>query len=254
MALALVALWFWFDEQPLPSEGKAPRGGAKYRSPDGRETSQDAGESIPGGAQKRGKATLRSVEYAPNPEARAKAAELVPYKFVGSGKSGRIVDKSGRVLMASDSEVTLIGFAASPDNSRLLARGGDAVNYVFTPSSGVKITLPFKPPGDNLFPLADWYWVDNQSLLGISGVQLLDQNGEPIKTDNNMAQTKLYLFRVGTQSLEEIPLPNEIQQPVVTIPESSPDGHFHLYSSDTSGTEQRDLGWFKIDAPRHIQK
>jgi hypothetical protein len=174
-----------------------------------------------------------------------------PFTLLGRGTTGRIVDRNGEILLRSGPEIMLIGIELSPDESLVLARGGDSVNYVINPATGKKILLPTYPPGTGMLGFGDWHWVGNDVILGVSGVQASDAHGAEISCcdGHNVAQSKLYLFDVGSEELSELPIPKGVDRSVVTVVEARPDGYVNLAHDDPKGGRSENLGWFKITRP-----
>lgn len=170
-----------------------------------------------------------------------------PYQYQGGPGSGRIVDMNGKVIMSSNDEIGIFGISLSPDQLQILAKGGDAVNYVIKPSSGDRIKLPSFPAGENMLGL-NYHWIDNQNLLGISGIQARDSDGKLVTNDNNIEKTTLYIYSLKTQNLIEISLPPEVTQPVVEIPEMGIGGYFRLSEHAADGSNEKDLGWFDFNS------
>jgi hypothetical protein len=160
------------------------------------------------------------------------------------------MDREGKVLMESGKEMGIFGLAVGPDGEHVLVKGGDGKNVILTPSTGDKLQLPAYPPGDNMLCIGDWYWISSNTLLGQSGVQALDKNGKPLMTDNNVAETRLYVYDLTAKQLTEVAMPAKLTQALVSVMEVSPDGHVHLaLDAPPVGTDS-DLGWFNIDAPK----
>jgi hypothetical protein len=192
---------------------------------------------------------MKKVKYVPDYVGLARSIENPLFRCLGGSGTGRVVDREGRVVMDSGKEIGILGVAVGPDGKHVLIEGGDAINYVLSPSTGEKIQLPVYPPGTNMLGFGTWNWINETKLLGVSGVQSLDEKGVPVQEDNNVAQTKLYVYDLTTQSLAEVPLPSEVSHLVVNIAEVSPDGHVHLMDEAPHRATEQDLGWFEINSP-----
>lgn len=170
--------------------------------------------------------------------------ENPPYEFRGSDDgNGRVIDKEGKVLMESDKEIVISGAVVGPDREHVLVKGSEGKNFVLTPATGRKLKLPVRPPGANMFPF-DWDWIGEQSLLGKSGVERLGPDGKPTKSEDNVAESKLYVYDLKTQQLSEVGLPDKFTHAVFGVMEVIPDGHVHLA---LEGSEYR--SWCKITTP-----
>lgn len=172
------------------------------------------------------------------------------YKLLGRGASGRIVTQDGTVILKSGPDIMLIDSAESPDQKRILARGGDAIAYVINPEQSSRIQLPSAPPEEGMLGFGGWYWVDDETLIGVSGVQSIDEEtGAPVSccAKHNVERTILYLFDVETETLEaavsgggDLPL-------FFSIAEASRSGHIHLISEDPHEETETDLGWYRFE-------
>lgn len=191
---------------------------------------------------------LRAEPYVINDAALARSHENLPFEFNGGAGTGHVVDREGNVLMESGEEIGIFGIAISPNRQRVLVEGG-TIFFVLTPATGEKLQLPERPVGANMFTLADWYWIDDNTLIGKSGVKILDGNGKPVTTDDNASETRLYVYDLTTQHLTEVALPERYKQALVMVMDVSPDGHVHLALEAPPEGVESDLGWYKIPAP-----
>lgn len=191
---------------------------------------------------------MMEAKYVPDHAVPTRSRENPQFQFIGNDAVGRVVDQNGKVLIESGKEIAILGIAIGPASKRLLVAGGDAINFILTPSENQKLKLPVYPPGANMLGFGSWHWISETKLLGVSGVQALNAKGTPVNCceGHNVAQTKLYVYDVIAQQLAEVALPSKVTQSVVNVTEVSPDGHVHLFHEEPHvGTEQ-DLGWFKI--------
>lgn len=255
--LAVVGLYFFSMNQklasPIETSGKATSRDEINSLPDATasnaKTEQTVGEPL---ITKLPRVEMAQVAHATDMPAKAGSSENLPFKFFGNDAVGRVVDQNGRVLIESGKEIGILGVAVSPNQQMVLVEGGDAVNFVLTPSTGSKIKLPVYPPGANMLGFGAWHWISENKLLGESGVQALNAKGAPMNCceGHNVAQTKLYVYDVTTQKLAEVTMPSKATQPVVNVVDVSSDGHVHLVHEVPHVGTQQDLGWFKIDAPK----
>lgn len=191
---------------------------------------------------------MKEVRYEIDYVALARSRENPPFEFRGGGTSGRVVDRQGRVVMNSGKEIGILGVEIGPDKEHVLIKGGDTVNFVLNPATGLKLPLPLTSPGSNMICFG-WHWIGNTKLLGDSGVQALNAKGVPMSCceGHNVAQTKLYVYDITTRKLAEVTMPAKVTQPVVNVLDVSSDGHVHLAHEVPHLGTQHDLGWFKID-------
>ena len=191
---------------------------------------------------------IKAEPYVLDDAAIANSHENLPFEIIGGAGSGHVVDREGNVLMESGKEIGIFGIAVSPNRQRVLVEGGTTF-FVLAPATGEKLQLPERPVGANMFSLSDWYWIDDNTLIGRSGVKTLDENGKPVTTDNDTSETRLYVYDLTTQHLTEVALPEKYKQALVMVMDVSPDGHVHLALEAPPEGVESDLGWYKIPAP-----
>jgi len=191
---------------------------------------------------------MNEIKYEIDYNALAHSRENPPFEMRGGSGSGKVVDRKGNVLMESGKEIAILGVEVGPDKNHILVEGGDAVNFVLNPATGLKLQLPLTPPGANMLGFG-WRWIGNTKLLGDSGVQVIKSNGASVNCceGHNVVQTKLYVYDVATQKLAEVATPSKVTQPVVNVVDVSSNGHVHLVHDVPHVGKQQDLGWFKID-------
>ena len=189
---------------------------------------------------------LQKTDYVQDPARVARAHENLPFEFRGGGTSGRVVDHDGNVLMESGKEIRIYGVSVSPDRRRVLVEGGNAINFILNPETQGKIQLPIRPPGTNMLAFGSWYWVSDHMLVGESGVQKLGDDGLPVKSDDNVAQSKIYVFDITTKKLAEVTLPSGVLTQVFGVVEVSPEGYVLLVDEATGDDRPRQSGWFKV--------
>lgn len=232
-----------------PISSKLNRGKSQKASPLPSDQFQDITHALPDQvvSNPTGNVTMIAVQYIPDTIGKARFLESPPFALRGDGSSGRLVDREGKVVINSDKEISILSFALGFDKHFVLVRGGNGVNFVLNPSTGLKIKLPITPPEENLMLAFEWNWIGEKSLLGKSGVVRLDKTGRPVKTDDNIERTMLYVFDLVSGKLTAIQTPKEVNHPVFTVVEAAPDGHIKLLYEEPHGGLEQELGWFKIN-------
>lgn len=249
LAALLAFIWFTIWSVPIRSStGESTQKGVATKSlkQQRAETSESVHIPSPVTLPRVG---MKNATNVPDLIALARLREDAPFRCLGGSGTGRVVDQEDKVIMESGQEIGILGVIVGPDRQLVLVEGGDSINIVINPASGRKVKLPVYPPGEHMLGLGGWHWIGSRTLLGSSGIQALDENGVPVKSDNNVAQTKLYVYDVTTQRLSEVVMPSKVTQPLVNVMDVSPDGHVHLVQENSNGSSEQDLGWFKIDAP-----
>ena len=196
--------------------------------------------------------TMTAVEYQIDPLALSREKEEPPFEVRGGAGTGRVVDRRGIVLIESSEDIRIFGAIVGPDKSKVLVKGGNAVNLVLEPSTSRRIMLPPLPPGANMFGLGDWHWIGPNRLFVSSGIQAFDYKGEPTKCceGHNVSRTKFYTFDLVTEQLSEVIMPSAVRQPVVNVVGVMSDGYIHLMHEVPQEGVEQDLGWFKIDSAK----
>lgn len=144
---------------------------------------------------------IESVNVLFDPNAEAKSKEKRPYQLRGLGSTARIVDMQGRTLVQADPKIGIYGCEVSPNGGRLTVDYGDSNYEVINPATGLKVVLPKQPLGENKLGFGSYYWVDDDTLVAESGDQRLDARGNPVRSDDNVSQTRLYVYSVSRQEL-----------------------------------------------------
>jgi hypothetical protein len=241
--MALFAIWFTCRNRPVPITDVQNRNQKEVGPVSPLQFGKKAGsrgQPSPGSLPLvRMKEEAYVVDYA----AVAISHENPPFEYRGGDDgNGRVIDKEGKALMESGKEIGISGAVVGPNREHVLVKGTQGKNFVLTPATGGKLKLPVYPPGANMFPL-DWDWIGEQSLLGKSGVERLGPDGKPVKTDDNVAESKLYVYNLKTQQLSEVALPEKFTHAVFGVMEVIPDGHVHLALEGSEYTS-----WCKIAA------
>ena len=241
--MALSAIWFTCRNRPVPITDVQNRRQKEV----GLVSSLQSGEKTSPVDQPQSRrlplVQMKETPYVVDYVALSRSLENPPYEFRGGAGNGRVIDKDGKVLMDSGKEIGIFGAVVGPNREHVLVGGAEGKNFVLTPATGGKLKLPVYPPGANMFPL-DWDWIGEQSLLGKSGVERLGPDGKPVKTDDNVAESKLYVYNLKTQQLSEVALPEKFTHAVFGVMEVIPDGHVHLALEGSEYTS-----WCKIAAP-----
>jgi len=186
-----------------------------------------------------------NIAIDPVAEARAKDAE--PFRLLGQGSgNAKIVSQAGKTVLEADPKVGIYGCSVSPDGKHLAVSFASEGSIILEPETGNKISLPKRPPGVNKFIFEDWSWIDDNTLVSASGDEKLDANGKPVRSDDNVAQSRLYLYILSQQQLTEMQLPKDLGVKVFTVDQVSRNGYVHLVHDDPNATRPPDLGWFAV--------
>jgi hypothetical protein len=193
--------------------------------------------------------TLKRISKHTDQIIKAQSPEKLPYEFRGGDSGGRVIDSNGRTIMESGKEVEIFGIALSPDKKSILVEGRNTINYVVTPSTQKKIKLPIKPVGVDMLGMGPWYWINSHMLLGESGRGKVDKDGKFLGSDDNVAESNLYIFNISKKSFDKVQLPFDFRDKVFGIVEVDLDGYIKLHFTNNLSPEKdpNELGWFKIE-------
>lgn len=191
----------------------------------------------------------RKVQYAADPVAESKLRDDPPFRFSGDGTSGKVVSRSGQILMESGEQIGIYGVEVGPDRIQVLVKGGNGVNLVINSATGDQVQLPSSPPGANMLGFGSWYWIGNQKLLGVSGIQAHDAKVASLAhcDEPHASQSKLYVYDLIAKQLSEVALPAFEEVPVFAVTEVSHDGFVHLFADAPVDGDSQDLGWFQMN-------
>lgn len=165
------------------------------------------------------------------------------YRVIGDGGyPAKVVDDAGNVLIEATPDFGIYGVAESPDGKRLLVKHYP-VSLVLDVISGAKVALPAQPPGEHKLGFGSWDWVDDYTLLGVSGDKRTGPKTGVDGEGNNVAQTRLYSYDLRDRSLQEVKL-DGIAAAVFSIAEMRVGGLVRLVQDDAAG--DGDLGWFQV--------
>ncbi len=251
VAAVLLGALFWFRGEPPQSpktqaqQTKALRLTKKSHPSGGAETTREPTVGrVPTVA-------LQSIKYVPDYATIARAHENPPFEFRGGGTSGKVVDRDGKVLMESGSAIGIYGTLVSPDGKHVLVKGGSSINFVLSPTTQGKMQLPIRPPGTNMLGFGSWYWINDHSLVGESGIAKVEKDGRTWRGSDNVAQSKLYVYDIVEGKLTEVALPAKFDAKVFGIVDSSLDGYIQLHFTSDAPEEKNpdEMGWFKVGTP-----
>ena len=91
------------------------------------------------------------------------------YRVIGNGGyPARIVDGSGNVLLEATPDFSIHAVSEAPDGAHLLVNSYP-MGLIIDPVSKKKISLPECPPGNKKLGFGSWDWIDDNTVLGVSG-------------------------------------------------------------------------------------
>lgn len=177
----------------------------------------------------------------PKPEILDKI-EYPKYRFAGSGIRGAIRDAEGEVIWRASEETPVYSIAASPNGKRIVAGAGDGNAYIITSEGEKVLDLPQFPPGKDMLGLGNWVWIDDERLLGESGVQKFDEHGQAVGCcqGHNVSESRFYVYDRLRGELEEMRLPDALRGKVVNIARVLDSGKILM------GHEGDEFGWYEV--------
>ena len=264
LALAVIAIIFWRTREPNSSvvdlsseDSNAPAKAAKKvvseptknTQPTRNDGASYAEPIINPAVAERLLYQIVEAKSSYDPVADAKRRENAPYRIQGRGSMAKILGADGKVLLEPDEKIGIYGCSVSPSGERIAVYYGDAIHDIVTPSTGETIRLPQQPPGENMLGFGAWHWIDDQTLIGVSGKTIPfrdDQVGldreEPI-----ISRSVLYLYDLREQKMFEIALPPALRTKTVSVSAVDETGKVQLRSDGNEETyTDASLGWFEI--------
>lgn len=187
-----------------------------------------------------------------DPVADAQRRKNLPYQMFGSGGTGKIVDRDGNVILQSDSENPIFKYQVSPDENRIAVHRGSGTYDIFTPSTGETIQLPQQPPGENVLGFGSWHWIDERTLIGVSGktIPFRDDQVGPEREEPIISRSVLYLYDLEERRMSEVALPPALRLQgvrIVSVNAVDETGKVQLRPEgrEVSYTDAS-LGWFEV--------
>ena len=193
----------------------------------------------PQGGELRYAATLLS-----EPPQQPEGVQYPKYRAGGSGTRGAIRDRAGNLIRRATVESPVVAITISPNDELIWVSGADVKSYIINKSGEEIANLPIVPPGDNMLGFGKWVWLDNNRLLGQSGVQRFDEQGKPVACcqGHNVSESRFYVYDLKTKAMVEMQLPKDLREKVVSIGKVLKTGELQL------GHEGDGFGWFRVAA------
>lgn len=268
LALAVIAIFVWRSLEPnrsvaeLSSEtanvpsgrvGKAENESTEIsqstRNYDASKTEADTVPTPP----KKPLYQMAETKSSFDPVANAKLRENAPFRIQGRGSKARIVDADGKVLIEPDEKVGIYGCSVSPSGKRIAVYYGDATYDIVTPSTGETIRLPQQPPGENMLGFGSWHWIDDETLVGVSGktIPFRDDQVGPEREEPIISRSVLYVYDLRERRLSEVELPPALRTKSVSVSAVDETGKVQLRPEgrEVSYTDAS-LGWFEVRPKR----
>lgn len=249
IAIVTVLIWLWLPkqrEQSAPKHENSPITQQQPQAPitETRPPAVEKSEAQPSATIPASFEIVQASDpAAATPEVKP---EPSPYRLVGNGGyPAKILDSNGNVVIEANPNFGIHGALASPNGQRVLVLGYPT-SLVVEPATNRRIALASQPPGKDKLGFGAWHWIDDDTLLGESGDELVDRKPGAEGEGNNVAQTRLYLFRISNQELSEVPLPKDLGAKVFSIAQVNPDGRIRLVHEDPNATRPPELGWFTL--------
>jgi hypothetical protein len=260
----MLIAWRWFIATPtgtapsqneLPSPGFVDRGlsdaAVEPTAPKPAETSPQAKPERDLPAVAVPTYELNPVAVSFDPTSDAANATKPPFQLRGGAGAGRIIDATGNVILESGAQsgINIFGCEVSPDNKRILVQGGDAKALVLDPVTGNRQNLPTAPPGKDVLGFGSWRWMDNDTLIGVSGKTIAfrdDQVGVD-KEEPMIERSVLYLYDLKTQQLSEVELPPRLRTKTLSVSAVDPTGKVQLRpEGGPASVTDESYGWFDV--------
>lgn len=169
---------------------------------------------------------------------------VYPAFKTGGTIGGRLTvrNQSGKLIYRGTEELPVFSIEISPNEELIWVEAGDGNSYILNLNGEKIVDLPQFPPGKYMLGLGAWVWLDNNRLLGESGVQNFDDNGKPIDCcqGHNISESHFYVYDLQTNKMEEMQLPEDLRGKVVTIGKVLKTGEFQL------GNDGDGFDWYQV--------
>ncbi|GEM_PF-2971671 len=198
---------------------------------------------------------VQPVKVQFDPVASAAARNAKPFKLRGGAGKGVIVDEQGKTLIESGAEsgINIFGFDVNPSSTLIMVMGGDGRALVLNPADGSRIHLPNKPPGEDMLGFGEWRWIDDSTLVGVSGkmIPFRDDQVGVEREEIMISRSALYLFDLNKMELSEVELPPGLRSKMVSI--SAVDGQGNVQLRPEGGPisyTDASYGWFEVKSKK----
>lgn len=173
----------------------------------------------------------------------------VPYKIQGRGSKAKILDADGKAIIEADQNVGIYGCSVSPNGEKIAVYYGDANYEIVAPRTGEKLKLPQNPPGENVLGFGSWHWIDNSTLLGVSGKTIPLRNDQvgTAREEPVISRSAFYSYDLKNRKLSEVELPPALRISNVSVNNVDESGkvQFWLEGREPSETDTN-LRWFEL--------
>jgi hypothetical protein len=192
---------------------------------------------------------LLKAESSFDPAVDAARRKDLRFRMFASGGVGKITDTNGNIIDQSNATNAIFGLGVSPDQERIVINRGDAEHNVITPKTKEQVRLPKRPPGSNVLGFASWQWVDDNTLVGVSGKTIpfrVDQVG-PDREEPIISRSVLYVYDLRSRTMSEVALPHNLATKTVSISAVDETGKVQLRPEGRNiSFTDASLGWFEI--------
>ncbi len=260
LALAVLTFvtWYWLK----PSKSKAEAGAVSAEEVNSTVDEPTRKSQLRQDAQIRDKENdiVRELDQKPSyqmtvakssfdPVADAEYKKTLPFQIFASGGIGKIVDQDGKIILQSDTKNAIFKIEVSPDRTRIAVHRGSGKYDIIKPSSGETIRLPQQPPGENMLGFGSWHWIDDKTLIGVSGKTIPhnhDHAGHRCE-EPRISQSVLYRYDLNERKISQVALPPGLDTEIVSVRAVDEAGKVQLWP-DGQGESYTDasLGWFEI--------
>lgn len=264
LVLAVIAIIVWRSPRPNSSVGelssetanvpgenasKVVGESTKVTQPTRNDGTSNAGDDIALKLHEKPLYQMVEAKSSFDPVADAKRRENAPFKIQGRGSKAKILGADGKVLIEPDEKVGIYGCSVSPGGKRIAVYYGDATYDIVTPSTGETIRLPHQPPGENVLGFGSWHWIDDQTLIGVSGktIPFRDDQVGPEREEPIIIRSVLYLYDLMKQKMSEVALPPALRIKAVSVSAVDVTGKVQLQPEDRGASyTDASLGWFEV--------
>lgn len=254
LVVTVLAIIFWRLTEPRSSladptseTGNTPT--AKSTNAVSESTRNDGASNIDPAMAERPMYQMTETKSSFDPLTNADRKKVLSFRMFASGGVGKIVDREGNTILQSDEKNAIFKCEVSPNETRIAVHRGSGKYDIITPSTGETIRLPQQPPGENVLGFASWHWIDDQTLIGVSGktIPFRDDQVGPEREEPLISRSVLYVYDLKNQKMSEVALPPALRTKTVSVSAVDETGKVQLRPEgrEVSYTDAS-LGWFEV--------
>lgn len=160
---------------------------------------------------------------------------------------GTIKNSKGEIIFQASNELPFISMRSSVSVSKIVIISGNRNAFVIDPETKQQVALPKQPPEEGAKGFDTWEWLDNNTLLAEYSVPREgNENSVSCCEGHEIAETRLYVYNLKSNTLVKVVLPNQLKGTVFSIGRIAADGSVEVSLKSNHLDEGKRVGWFNI--------